>query len=270
MEYFNISGKTAIITGGSGVLGGEMAIGLSKIGVKIGVLGRNAGNLNKVVEQINREGGQAIALQADVLDMKNMEQAREQFMEKWGRIDILINGAGGNMKGATIMPDQTLFDLSLSDFDRVTDLNLKGTVIPTMAFGKVMANQKSGCIINISSVSAKLPLTRVFGYSAAKSAIENATRWLAAELAIKFGEGIRVNAIAPGFFVAEQNRALLLQPDGSLTERGELIIKNTPMKRFGNPEELIGTVHWLASEGARFVTGAVIPVDGGFTAFPGV
>ena len=270
MEYFNISGKTAIITGGSGVLGGEMAIGLAKAGVKVGVLGRSQQKLDNIVSQIFEIGGSGLALQADVLSTEQLESARSKLMGNWGQLDILINGAGGNMKGATIFPEQTIFDLSLDDFDQVTDLNLKGTILPTMVFGRMMADQKSGSIINISSVSARLPLTRVFGYSAAKAAIDNATKWLAAEMALKFGEGIRVNAIAPGFFVADQNRALLLNDDGTLTERGQKIISNTPMKRFGDPKELIGAIHWLSSEAAKFVTGAIIPIDGGFTAFSGV
>ncbi|MEM8886854.1 MAG: SDR family oxidoreductase [Bacteroidota bacterium] len=262
--------KTAIVTGGAGVLGGAMALGLAKAGVKVGILGRNAAKIQAKVEEIEAAGGKALGLQADVLNKTELEQAKDKILDQWQRIDILVNAAGGNMKGATIMPDQDIFDLSLDDFTRVTDLNLKGTLLPSLVFGKSMAENKSGCIVNISSMAAQQALTRVVGYSASKAAIDNFTKWMAVEMAHKFGPKVRVNAIAPGFFIGEQNRKLLLQEDGSLTARGKTIIDQTPMKRFGEPEELISTLLWLCEDASSFVSGIIVPVDGGFSAFSGV
>lgn len=269
-NQFDIRGKVAIITGGAGVLGGAIASGLSAAGVKIGIMSRSIDKVQKKVDEINAAGGEALALPADVLVSEQLEKAKDITLKKWGRIDILINCAGGNMKGATIMPDQSFFDLSLPDFGKVTDLNIKGTVLPSLIFGKEMAEQKQGCIINISSMAAERPLTRVVGYAASKAAIDNITKWLAVEMAQKYGAGLRVNAVAPGFFVGEQNRSLLLEADGSLTARGKTIIDHTPMNRFGDPEDLCGVVNWLCSDAAKFVTGTIIPVDGGFSAFSGV
>lgn len=267
---FNLDGKTAIITGGNGVLGGAMAQGLAAQGVKVGILGRSADTVEKRVREIEDAGGTAMSLVADVLDKKSLEEAKDKVLKTWGTIDILINGAGGNMKGATIGPEQNFFDLSLDDFSKVNDLNFKGTVLPTYVFGKPMADAKKGSIINISSMAAQQAITRVLGYSAAKAAVDNFTKWLAVEMAQKYGDGIRVNAVAPGFFIGEQNRDLLLNKDKSLTARGETIVSNTPMKRFGEAEELQGVTNWLASDAASFVTGIVVPVDGGFSAFSGV
>ncbi len=267
---FELKGKVAIITGGAGVLGGAMAMGLAKAGAKVGILSRTKAKVEQKVQEIKQNGGKAIALVADVLDEKQLKAAKKKILKKWARIDILVNSAGGNMKGATIMPDQNIFDLSMVDFTKVTDLNLKGTVLPTMAFGQTMAKQKKGCIINISSMAAQQAITRVVGYSASKAAIDNFTKWMAVEMAHKFGEGIRVNAIAPGFFIADQNRRLLTNEDGSLTARGQTIINETPVKRFGEPEELVSTLLWLASDASRFITGIIVPVDGGFSAFSGV
>lgn len=265
-----LKGKVAIITGGNGVLGGAMAHGLAAEGVKVGVLGRSPETVEKRVKEIQEAGGTALSLIADVLDKQSLEEARDKVLKQWKKIDIVINAAGGNLKGATIGPDQDFFDLSMEDFSRVNDLNLKGTVLPTYVFGKGMASLKKGSIINVSSMAAQSALTRVVGYSAAKAAVDNFTRWLAVEMAQKYGDGFRVNAIAPGFFIGEQNRNLLLEKDGSLTARGEIIINQTPMKRFGKPEELQGVTNWLAGEAASFVTGIVVPVDGGFGAFSGV
>ncbi|PKD16447.1 D-mannonate oxidoreductase [Salegentibacter salinarum] len=267
---FNLDGKTAIITGGNGVLGGAMAHGLAAQGVKVGILGRSTDTVEKRVKEIEDAGGTAMSLVADVLDRKSLEEAKDKVLKAWGTIDILINGAGGNMKGATIGPDQNFFDLSLDDFSKVNDLNFKGTVLPTYVFAKPMADAKKGSIINISSMAAQQAITRVLGYSAAKAAVDNFTKWLAVEMAQKYGGGIRVNAVAPGFFIGEQNRDLLLNKDKSLTARGETIVSNTPMKRFGEAEELQGVTNWLASDAASFVTGIVVPVDGGFSAFSGV
>jgi NAD(P)-dependent dehydrogenase (short-subunit alcohol dehydrogenase family) len=211
-----------------------------------------------------------MALVADVLNQSQLEDARQQVMNHWGRIDILLNVAGGNLTGATIGPDQNFFDLSIDDFDSVVALNLKGTVLPTYVFAQEMARQGQGSILNISSMTAQQPFTRVVGYAAAKAAIDNFTKWLAVEMAVKYGEKIRVNAIAPGVFIGDQNRTLLLDEHNQLTARGNTIIGQTPMKRFGEPEELAGTVIWLCSPAASFITGIVVPVDGGFSAFSGV
>ena len=269
-QLFDLKGKTGIITGGSGVLGSAIALSLAKAGMKIALLGRTISKLQTTCEAIEKAGGEAISIAADVLDKSQLEIARDKVLEKWSRIDVLLNAAGGNMKGATISPGQTIFDLSLDDFSNVTRLNLDGTVIPSLVFGKVMADQGQGSIINVSSMAADRVLTRVVGYSASKAAVENFTKWMAVEMSLKFGEGLRVNAIAPGFFIADQNRRLLLNEDGSFTDRGQTIIQNTPMRRFGKAEELNGVIHWLCSDASSFVTGAVIPIDGGFGAFSGV
>lgn len=265
-----LASKTAIVTGGAGVLGGAMAIGLALAGAKVGILGRNIEKIQAKVGEIESLGGKALGLKADVLDRKELEQAKDKLLDHWGGVDILVNAAGGNMKGATIMPDQDIFDLSMDDFSRVTDLNLKGTLLPSLVFGKSMAEKKAGCIVNISSMAAQQALTRVVGYSASKAAIDNFTKWMAVEMAHKFGPKLRVNAIAPGFFIGEQNRKLLLQEDGSLTARGKSIIEQTPMRRFGEPEELISTLVWLCDDATSFVSGIIVPVDGGFSAFSGV
>lgn len=267
---FDLKGKVAIVTGGAGVLGSAMVRGLVAAGAKVGVLSRTTSKINKVVDQINAEGGQAIGLTADVLDKEQLESACSKVLEEWGQLDILVNCAGGNMKGATIMPEQNFFDLSIDDFGKVTDLNLKGTVLPTIVFGKAMAANKSGSIVNISSMAAEQAITRVLGYSASKAAVNNFTKWMSVELAHKYGEGMRINAIAPGFFIADQNRSLLQNEDGTLTARGQTIISETPMKRFGEPEELISTLIWLCSDESSFITGIIVPVDGGFSAFSGV
>lgn len=266
----DLKGKVAVITGGNGVLGGAIAKGFARKGAKVGILGRSEKTVKDRVSEIKEEGGQAIALVADVLDKEKLISAKETIEKEFGTIDILVNAAGGNMKGATITPEQTIFDLDLDDFDKVSQLNLKGSVLPTIIFGKAMAEHKKGSIINISSMAAERALTRVMGYSSAKAAIDNFTKWLAVEMAQKYGDGIRVNAIAPGFFIGEQNRDLLLNQDGSLTSRGETIVNQTPMNRFGKPEELQGVANWLASDDSSFVTGIVVPVDGGFGAFSGV
>lgn len=266
-NLFNIKDRVIVITGGTGVLGTSMTEYLAEQGAKMVVLGRNAAKGEEIVNGIKEKGGEAIFLKSDVNDLEVVKQNAADVVAKYGRIDVLINGAGGNMPGATIGPDKTIFDLDISAFKTVVDLNLMGTVIPTLAFAKVMADQKSGNIINISSESALRPLTRVVGYGAAKAAVTNFTKYLAIEMAQKFGQGLRVNAIAPGFFISEQNRALLTNPDGTFTARGNSIIAHTPFARFGEPEELLGTLHWLASDASKFVTGTVTVVDGGFDVF---
>lgn len=267
---FDIKGKSIVITGGSGALGGSMARHLITQGAKVAILDLRLELAEKRVEELTREGGTAIALEANVLDKEVMSQARDKILAEWGRIDVLINAAGGNMAGATIGPDQTIFDLSIDAFKKVSELNLTGSVLPSLVIGEQMAEQKQGVIINISSMTAQKAISRVVGYSAAKAAIDNFTKWMAVEMALKFGEGLRVNAIAPGFFIGDQNRALLLNEDGSLTSRGKTIIDHTPMGRFGEAEELNGTIHWLCSDASKFVTGVVVPIDGGFSAYSGV
>jgi len=252
------------------VLGSAIAIGLAKEGALLGILGRTEETVNDTINKIVSANGQAIPLVADVLDRSSLEDGYQKVISKWNTIDILINAAGGNQPGATIMPDQTIFDLDVDSFDSVLDLNLKGTLLPVLVFGKSFQKQKKGVIVNISSMAAQRALTRVAGYSASKAGIDALTRWLAVEMSLKFGPGIRVNAIAPGFFIGKQNKKLLLNDDGSLTDRGQQIISQTPMKRFGEPEELVGVVNWLCSDQASFVTGAIIPIDGGFNSFSGV
>jgi NAD(P)-dependent dehydrogenase (short-subunit alcohol dehydrogenase family) len=204
------------------------------------------------------------------MNRAELNKVKETVLSQYDTIDVLINAVGGNLPGAVIPDDKSVFDLSERDFDQVVDLNLKGTLLPSLVFGEPMSKSGKGSIINYSSMAVDRVITRVLGYSAAKAAMENFTKWMAVEMALKFGDGIRVNAIAPGFFIGKQNRALLLNEDGSLTERGEKIIRNTPMKRFGEAEELNGPIHFLCSDSASFVTGIVLPVDGGFSAFSGV
>lgn len=270
MIQHNYKEKVAIITGGAGALGSVMAKGLASEDVRIAILDRTASAAQTKVDEIIAAGGEAIGVVADVLDRKQLIAAREDVLQRWGKIDILINTAGGNMKGATIMPEDSFFEMNMDDFDAVAKLNVNGTVLPTMVFGEQMAKQGEGSIINISSMAAQQALTRVLGYSTSKAAIDIFTKWMAVEMAQKHSEKIRVNAIAPGFFIGEQNRRLLLNEDGSLTARGKTIIVNTPMKRFGEAHELLSTLLWLCSDSSRFITGIVVPVDGGFSAFSGV
>lgn len=265
-EFFNLKGKVALITGGGGVLGSNMARVLAQYGVITGIVGLNLEKAEGVVTVIKNNGGEAFAVKANVLNKEELEQVRDFVIEKYGKLDILINAAGGNMPGATIGPDQAIYDMQLEHLQKVLDLNIIGTMLPSQVFSEVFAKQKSGIIINISSASAQRPLSRVVGYSASKAAIENFTKWMAVELAGKYGEGIRVNSIAPGFFIGEQNRALLLSPEGDLTPRGVKIIEHTPMGRFGIPEDLDGILLFLCSDMSKFVTGITVSVDGGFGA----
>ena len=269
-QLFNLKNKIAVLTGGGGILAGEMAAGLLKAGAKVILLDINEKKLNQKIENLQSDGYQAHGYKCNVLDKENLKQVYQAIIDKFSRIDILVNAAGGNIQAATIAVNQTVYDLDIEQFKKVTDLNLLGTVLPTLIFSQSMAEQKSGSIINISSMATQRAITRVMGYSAAKAAVDNFTRWMAVELAHKFGSGLRVNAIAPGFLLTDQNRSLLTKDDGSLTERGQTIINITPFKRFGEPHELVGAILWLASDAARFVTGTVIPVDGGFSVFSGV
>lgn len=266
-ELFTIKNKVIVVTGGTGVLGRGLVAYLADEGAKVVVLGRNEKAGNELVNSIQDKGNEALFLSSDVMDKTILEKNKMDILHAFGRIDVLLNAAGGNMPGATIAPNQTFFDLQVDAFKNVVDLNLMGTVLPTLIFAEVMSQQRKGSIVNFCSESALRPLTRVAGYGSAKAAIANFTKYLAGELALKFGEGMRVNAVAPGFFLTDQNRALLTNPDGSHTERARTILAHTPFGRFGKPEDLYGTIHYLVSDASKFVTGTVAIVDGGFDAF---
>ncbi len=267
---FSIKEKVAVITGAGGVLGGSIAKSFIKAGARVVAIDIRRENLDSRVKELTDLGGEAIGIVGNVLDIESLQSVADQIVAKWGRIDILLNIAGGNMPGATLTPEQSFFDMKIQDWEKVTNLNMNGTVYPSYVFGKVMARQGEGSIVNISSMAAYSAITRVPGYSAAKSAVTNFTQWLATEMALKFGDRIRVNAIAPGFFIGDQNRSVLINPDGSLTDRSKKVIAKTPMKRFGEIEELNGAVQFLCSDAASFITGALLPIDGGFSAFSGV
>jgi NAD(P)-dependent dehydrogenase (short-subunit alcohol dehydrogenase family) len=265
----DLRGRVAVVTGGYGVLGGSMADGLAAAGVKVAVLGRSREAAEAKAAALRDGGAEAMALVADVLDECQMRAARDRLLSAWERVDMLINSAGGHVPEART-DHGPAFAMPLPAFDEVVRLNLHGTVYPTLLFGEAMARQKKGAVVNVSSMAATQAVSGVLGYSVAKAAIENFTRWMAVDLARRCGEGLRVNAIAPGFFVAKQNRGVLLHPDGSLTDRARTILARTPMGRFGDPTDLQGPVLWLCSDAAAFVTGAVIPVDGGFSADSGI
>lgn len=270
-NIFDIKNKVIAITGAGGVLCGSLAKDLAKAGAKIAMLDLAKENAERIAGEINSEGGMAIALMCNVLEKDTLEAAKEKVLAEFGQIDILINGAGGNKKEATTSLDLSFFDLPADAIRFVFDLNFIGTLLPSQVFGKEMAEKKNGVILNISSMNAFRPLTKIPAYSAAKAAISNFTQWLAVHMCQNYSEHIRVNAIAPGFFLTAQNRFLLTdEKTGQLTNRGKTIIDHTPMARFGTPEELTGTVLWLLSDSSKFITGIVVPVDGGFSAFGGV
>ncbi len=266
---FSLDGKVAVVTGGYGVLGGSIAAGLASAGARVAILGRRRERAEQKAESLRTAGADARAVVADVLDASQLDTARDALLADWGRIDILINAAGGNAARAR-SDDRPVFDVPVDATEEVFRLNRHGSLIPSLRFGEVMGRQRAGVIINISSMAAARALTGVLGYSIAKAGIDSLTRWLAVDLARRYGDGVRVNAIAPGFFVAEQNRAVLVNPDGSYTPRALTIIAHTPMGRFGRPDELNAAVQWLCSDSASFVTGIVLPIDGGFSAFSGV
>ncbi|BDD01922.1 SDR family oxidoreductase [Persicobacter psychrovividus] len=268
-QLFNIDNKTAVISGGAGVLGLEIAGYLLKEGVKVFILDYNEILLTEAIGKLEAFG-EVQGFVCNVLEEADLMKTKDAILEQVGQIDILINAAGGNRKGANISPDSNIFKMDRQDFKMVNDLNFLGTVYPTLVFGEAMAKNGKGSIINFSSMATVQSISRVMGYSAAKAAVDNFTKWMAQELASKFGDQIRVNAVAPGFFVTHQNRAILINEDGSLTERSELVMQKTPMNRFGKPEELCGAIHFLCAEASSFITGTIIPIDGGFSSFSGV
>jgi NAD(P)-dependent dehydrogenase (short-subunit alcohol dehydrogenase family) len=270
-KLFSLDDDVAVVTGGSGVLCSAIALGLARAGARVALLNRNVENAYPIVEKINEIGGTALACTCDVTDRKSVEAAYEAVIDRFKRVDILVNGAGGNHPDAIANPKKRFFEIPPEAMTWVTQLNLLGTILPCQVFGAQMAQQNSGVILNITSMSAYRPLTRVVAYGAAKAAVSNFTQWLAVHLAQEYSTKIRVNALAPGFYLGNQNRALLVEEKtGKLTDRGKAILAHTPMARFGNPEDLVGAALWLVSPASAFVTGIVVPVDGGFNAYAGV
>jgi len=269
-SLYSLDGQTAVVTGGTGVLGRGFAMALAMAGARVGVLGRRSAVAEDVAGQIQTRGGEAMALVADVLERDSLIAARERVIGRWGGVQVLVNAAGGVVPAATLAEGADLFTMSASAFKEVVELNLTGTLLPSLVFGEAIVNSGGGAIVNISSMSASRALTRVAGYGAAKAAVENLTRSLAVGLARRHGDSIRVNAIAPGWFIGEMNRSLLLEADGTPTGRGKAVIEHTPAGRFGVPDDLAGALVWLCGPGARFVNGIVVEVDGGFSAFSGV
>lgn len=272
-KMYDFKGRTVVVTGGTGVLGQAMVRALVGCGANVALVARNREKAEPQVAALAelKAPGRAVVFTADVLDAASLRDAAQEVLKEFGRVDCLLNGAGGNHPSATTKPELSFFDLPEDALRFVFDLNMLGTIIPSQVFGRQMAEQGEGVILNVSSMSAVRPLTRVVGYSAAKAGVNSFTQWLAVHLAQEYSPRIRVNAIAPGFFLTEQNRFLLTDKDtGSLTARGQSIIAHTPMNRFGEPEDLLGTLLWLLSPASAFVTGVVVPVDGGFSAFGGV
>jgi NAD(P)-dependent dehydrogenase (short-subunit alcohol dehydrogenase family) len=269
MNSFSIEGRVAVVSGGGGVLGGSISKSLLESGAKVVILDIREENLNKRVAEL-APLGEVVGFSCNVLEEASLKAVARKIVDQWGTIDILVNAAGGNMPGATLTEDQTIFDMKIEDYHKVADLNLNGTIIPSLIFGELMAKSGKGSIINISSMATYSAITRVMGYSVAKTGVNIFTQWMAMEMAMKFGDKVRVNAIAPGFFIGDQNRAVLINPDGSYTERSKKVLAKTPMGRFGDISELNGLVHFLCSDAASFITGAIIPVDGGFSSFSGV
>jgi len=270
-RLFNVEGKVVVLTGGGGVLCGTMARGFAKAGARVAVLDIAKDAAQKVADEVNEGGGEAIAVYSDVLNPEVLQESAKEVLDRFGTVDILVNGAGGNSRRATTSPDVSFFDLPQDAFQWVFNLNFVGTLLPTQVFGKILADKGEGVILNIASVNAFRPLTNIPAYSAAKASVKNFTEWFAVHISQNYSEKIRVNAIAPGFFLTEQNRFLLTdEKTGEMTPRGQKIIDHTPMGRYGDPEELMGTVLWLCSPGAEFVHGVTVLVDGGFCAYSGV
>jgi NAD(P)-dependent dehydrogenase (short-subunit alcohol dehydrogenase family) len=270
-KLYDFTGRSVVITGGAGILCGEMACALIGCNANVAILDRDPALAEQVVRRFEQTRGKYVVVKGDVLDKWSLKEAADEIIKHFGRVDCLINGAGGNNPKATTNPEQSFFGLPYDSLKFVTDLNLLGTILPSQVFGEYMAAQKEGVILNVSSMNAFRPLTRIPAYSAAKAAVSNFTQWLAVHMAQEYSPNIRVNAIAPGFFLTEQNRFLLTDKEtGELTQRGKKIVEHTPMGRFGVPEELLGAVLWLLSPAAKFVTGVIIPIDGGFSAYSGV
>ncbi len=267
---FSLSGKVIIVTGGTGILGNSFVNGIVEAGGTVGILGRNKELAEERAELINSKGGKAIALVADVLKADDLMIAKNKILDAFGRIDGLVNGAGGNMPQGVLQPEEDIFNMNLEGMKKVMEVNLWGTLYPTQIFGEAIAKTGKGSIVNISSMNSKRAITKVLGYNMGKAAVDCYTQWFAVELANRYGDTIRMNALAPGFFLTEQNRNLLTLPEGGYTDRGNKVIRNTPFKRFGHPDELIGALVWLLSDASAFVTGSMICVDGGFSIFGGV
>jgi NAD(P)-dependent dehydrogenase (short-subunit alcohol dehydrogenase family) len=269
-DKFSLSGKVIVVTGGTGILGNSFVNGIVEAGGTVGILGRNKAVAEERANHINANGGNAIGLVADVLNTEELIAAKNQVLDAFGRIDGLVNGAGGNMPQGVLQPDQDIFSMNIEGMKEVMEVNLWGTLYPTQIFGEAIANTGKGSIVNISSMNSKRAITRVLGYNMGKAAVDCYNQWFAVELANRYGDAIRMNALAPGFFLTEQNRNLLTLPEGGYTDRGSKVIRNTPFKRFGHPDELIGALVWLLSDASAFVTGSMICVDGGFSIFGGV
>ena len=267
---FDISGQVAVITGAGGIICGVMAREMAKKGAKVALLDLFVESAQKIADEINAAGGDAIAVKANVLDRASLEEARDAVVAKYGRIDVLINGAGGNKKQATVSPELDFFHLDVDAFKWVFDLNVTGAVLTTMVFGELLAKQGTGNVINIASMATYHPLTNTVAYCGAKAAVANFTEWMATHFNQNYSKNIRVNAIAPGFLLTTQNKFLMQKEDGTPTDRGQRVLNKTPMGRYGDPEEMAGPVIWLCSDAASFVNGAVIPVDGGFSSFWGI
>lgn len=270
MENFTLNDKVIIVTGGTGILGNAFIEAIVDAGGAVGILGRKADVAEQRAAAIREQGGRAVALVADVMDEAQLLDAKNKALDTFGRIDGLVNAAGGNMPEGVLQPNEDIFSMNMQGMKRTMDLNLWGTLIPTQVFGEAIAATGKGSIVNISSMNSKRAITKVLGYNMGKAAVDCYTQWFAVELANRYGDAIRMNALAPGFFLTEQNRNLLTRPEGGYTERGESVIRQTPFKRFGHPDELKGALVWLLSDASRFVTGAMICVDGGFSVFGGV
>jgi NAD(P)-dependent dehydrogenase (short-subunit alcohol dehydrogenase family) len=269
-NIYSLAGKVIVVTGGTGILGNSFVNGIVEAGGTVGILGRNQQVAEERAAAINQNGGKALALVADVMNEGELIAAKTKVLAAFGRVDGLVNAAGGNMPDGVLQPEDGIFSMNLAGMKKVADLNLWGTLIPTQIFGEAIAKTGKGSIVNISSMNSKRAITKVLGYNMGKAAVDCYTQWFAVELANRYGDAIRMNALAPGFFLTEQNRNLLTKPEGGYTPRGEAVIRNTPFKRFGHADELKGALVWLLSDASAFVTGSMICVDGGFSIFGGV
>jgi NAD(P)-dependent dehydrogenase (short-subunit alcohol dehydrogenase family) len=270
MDSFSLENHVVIVTGGTGILGNAFVDAIVEAGGSVGILGRKASVAEERAHAITQKGGRALPLVADVLDQAQLTKAKEQMLSHFGHVDGLVNAAGGNMPEGVLQPDEDIFSMNMDGMKKVLDINLWGTLLPTQVFGEALSKNGKGSIVNISSMNSKRAITKVLGYNMGKAAVDCYTQWFAVELANRYGDRLRMNALAPGFFLTEQNRNLLTKPEGGYTDRGALVIRQTPFKRFGDPEELKGALVWLLSDASKFVTGSMICVDGGFSIFGGV